>query len=293
MYTHGIIDGKTHAKILLSKLSTEVAQFKHQYQIVPKLVVIIVGSDPASQIYVRNKATNAKAIGMISEIIALDESISEKKLLKIISGLNKDNDVHGIIVQLPLPKQINTLNIISAISPSKDVDGFHPINVGKLHTNDQSGLFPCTPLGIIHLLKHYLNDLTGKHVAIIGRSNIVGQPVAAMLLQENCTITICHSHTKDLAAITKQADIVITAIGKPNFLSAEYFKAHSTIIDVGINRIETYGKTRLVGDVDFANVVSKVAFITPVPGGVGPMTIAFLLSNTLKAAMMKLGIIKL
>lgn len=285
MHTNRIIDGRAHAKFLLSNLSTEVTNFKTNYNATPKLVVVIVGNDPASQIYVRNKATNAGVIGMISEIIAFNDSVGQDEILNAIDQLNNDNSVHGIIVQLPLPNHINSLEIISAISPSKDVDGFHPINVGKLHIGDQSGLFPCTPLGIIYLLKHYLTDLTGKHAVIIGRSNIVGRPVAALLLQENCTVTICHSKTIDLASITNQANIVISAMGKPNFLGPEYFKAHATIIDVGINRVETYGKAKLVGDVDFENTLSKAAFITPVPGGVGPMTIAFLLSNTLKAAM--------
>ena len=286
MYTNHIIDGRAHANLLLSNLSTEITKFKASHNATPKLAVVIVGDDPASKIYVRNKATNARAIGMLSEIIAFDKTARQDKILRTIDQLNNDNSVHGIIVQLPLPKHINSLEIISAISPSKDVDGFHPINVGKLHTGDSSGLFPCTPLGIIYLLKHYLHELAGKHAVIIGRSNIVGKPVAALLLQENCTVTICHSQTKDLASITSKADIVISAMGKPNFLGPEYFKAYATIIDVGINRVETYGKARLVGDVDFENTASKAAFITPVPGGVGPMTIAFLLSNTLKAAML-------
>jgi methylenetetrahydrofolate dehydrogenase (NADP+)/methenyltetrahydrofolate cyclohydrolase len=286
MHTNRIIDGRAHAKLLLSNLTTEITKFKANYNIAPKLVVIIVGNNPASQIYVRNKAMNAKAIGMLSEIIAFDESVSQDDILNAIGQLNTDNSVHGIIVQLPLPNHINALEIISTISPVKDVDGFHPINVGKLHIGDQSGLFPCTPLGIIYLLKHYLHDLTGKHAVIIGRSNIVGKPAAALLLQEDCTVTICHSQTKDLASITSRANIVISAMGKPNFLGPEYFKAYATIIDVGINRVETYGKARLVGDVDFENTAHKAAFITPVPGGVGPMTIAFLLSNTLKAAML-------
>lgn len=284
VYKNKIIDGREHAKIILDDLSNKIQSLKKDYHITPKLAVIIIGNDPASQIYVRGKASNAIAIGMEAEIIALDEQTTQNELINIIKNLNEDSSIHGIIVQLPLPNHINAIDITSIISPAKDVDGFHPINVGKLHNGDSSGLFPCTPLGIIYLLRHYLGDITGKHAVIIGRSQIVGKPMAALLLQENCTVTICHSHTKDLKSITKQADIIISSIGKPYFFGPEYFNSHSTIIDVGINRLETYGKTRLVGDIDFEQTVPKAAFITPVPGGIGPMTIAFLLANTLKAA---------
>ncbi len=284
IYKNKIIDGRYHAKIILDDLANQIKSFKKEHNITPKLAVIIIGNDPASQIYVRNKASNAKSIGLEADIIALDEKVTKKELIKIIQDLNKNPLIHGIIVQLPLPNHINALDITSIISPTKDVDGFNPINVGKLHNGDLSGLFPCTPLGIIYLLKHYLGNLTGKHAVIIGRSQIVGKPVSALLLQENCTVTICHSNTKDLKSITQQADIVVSAVGKPQFFGPEYFNSHSTIIDVGINRLETYDKARLVGDIDFEKVISKASFITPVPGGIGPMTIAFLLSNTLKAA---------
>lgn len=284
IYQNKIIDGKSHAKIILDDLSNQINLFKKKHQITPKLAVVTVGHDPASQIYVKNKTSNAKAVGLETEIITLDETITQNKLIKVIQSLNKDSSIHGIIVQLPLPDHINSLDIVSIISPAKDVDGFHPLNVGKLHNGDQSGIIPCTPLGILYLLKHYLGNLAGKHAVIIGRSQIVGKPVAALLLQENCTVTICHSHTQNLKSITQKADIIIAAIGKPQFFGPEYFNNHSTIIDVGINRIETYDKGRLVGDVDFEKALPKAAFITPVPGGIGPMTIAFLLSNTLKAA---------
>lgn len=279
-----IIDGKLHAASILSKLKEEVVNMKYTHNITPKLSVIIVGSDPASTLYVKNKSTKAQSIGILSEIIRLDNNITEEKLLKQINLLNTDQTVHGIIVQLPLPNHINPSNIIMSIDPKKDVDGFHPINVGKLHNNDHSGLIPCTPLGCMHLLRQ-ITELAGKHAVVIGRSQIVGKPIAALLLQANCTVTICHSQTQNLLSITHQADIVIAAIGKARFLGPEYFNRDAIVIDVGMNTITNNDKSIFVGDVDFNNVLNEVKYITPVPGGVGPMTVAFLMSNTIKAAL--------
>lgn len=282
-YLDKIIDGKAHAHEYLSELAIEVSSLK-SHGIIPKLVVILVGDDPASVVYVRNKATNAKAIGMLSEVIHLPPAIKEGELQEIIFALNDDRSVHGIIVQMPLPEHINPLNMLSSIETYKDVDGFHPMNVGLLQIGAVSGFAPCTPLGCVYLLKKYLGDLSGMNAVVIGRSQIVGRPAAALLLNENCSVTICHSMTQNLQTMTRSADIVISAMGRPKSLGAEYFNEKATVLDVGITQVEHEGKVRLMGDVDFANVVGKVRYITPVPGGVGPMTVAFLLSNTVKAA---------
>lgn len=277
-----IINGRAYSDKIISGLSSEIKDFV-KLNIFVKLVVIMVGTNHASMIYVRNKIARAKEIGMLSEVLQLDADIAESELLLEIEKLNKDTSVHGIIIQLPLPASINSLNVLSKIDPRKDVDGFHPINVGKLHIGDSSGLFPCTALGISYLLTETMGDLTGKNIVIVGRSQIVGKPTAALLLQKNATITIAHSYTKDLDKVTSTADIVICGIGKPRFFGASYVKKDAVVIDVGINRIEENGQTILTGDVDFEVLIDKVSYITPVPNGVGPMTIAFLLSNTVKA----------
>ena len=280
------IDGKLLAKNLRDHLAVEVAELKASHGVQPSLTVIIVGDDPASHVYVKNKIKQTQEIGMISNEIVLPIDTTEEHLLNELEKLNSDNSVHGILVQLPLPKHLNENAVISAINPEKDVDGFHAVNSGKLFNGEEGGLVPCTPQGCILLAKEHLGaDLSGLHAVVIGRSNIVGKPVAMLLLQENCTITIAHSKTKNLAEVCKQADILVAAVGIANFVKADWVKVGATIIDVGINRIiSEKGVTKLVGDVDYDEVVSKCAAITPVPGGVGPMTIACLLSNTLIAA---------
>lgn len=280
------IDGKLIAKNLRENLAAEVAELKASHGVQPSLTVIIVGDDPASHIYVKNKIKQTQEIGMISNEIVLPIDTTEEHLLNELEKLNSDDSVHGILVQLPLPKHLNENAVISAISPEKDVDGFHAVNSGKLFNGEAGGLVPCTPQGCILLAKEHLGaDLSGLHAVVIGRSNIVGKPVAMLLLQENCTITIAHSKTKNLADVCKQADILVAAVGIANFVKADWVKQGATIIDVGINRITSEtGVTKLVGDVDYDQVVSKCSAITPVPGGVGPMTIACLLSNTLLAA---------
>ena len=280
------IDGKLLAKNLRDHLAVEVAELKASHGVQPSLTVIIVGDDPASHVYVKNKIKQTQEIGMISNEIVLPIDTTEEHLLNELEKLNSDKNVHGILVQLPLPKHLNENAVISAINPEKDVDGFHAVNSGKLINGEEGGLVPCTPQGCILLAKEHLGtDLSGLHAVVIGRSNIVGKPVAMLLLQENCTITIAHSKTKNLAEVCKQADILVAAVGIANFVKADWVKVGATIIDVGINRIiSEKGVTKLVGDVDYDEVVSKCAAITPVPGGVGPMTIACLLSNTLIAA---------
>lgn len=280
------IDGKLIAKNLRDHLAVEVAELKASHGVQPSLTVIIVGDDPASHVYVKNKIKQTQEIGMISNEIVLPIDTTEEHLLNELEKLNSDNNVHGILVQLPLPKHLNENAVISAINPEKDVDGFHAVNSGKLFNGEEGGLVPCTPQGCILLAKEHLGtDLSGLHAVVIGRSNIVGKPVAMLLLQENCTITIAHSKTKNLAEVCKQADILVAAVGIANFVKADWVKDGATIIDVGINRITSEtGVTKLVGDVDYDEVVSKCSAITPVPGGVGPMTIACLLSNTLIAA---------
>ena len=283
-----IIDGKQAAADLRVALASEVLSLKKSKGITPSLTVVLVGDDPASHVYVRNKAKQTVEVGMISTEIILPATTSQEALLTQLSLLNNDNAVHGILVQLPLPKHIDESVVIAAINPEKDVDGFHAMNSGRLLNGEAGALVPCTPQGCIILAKQYLgDDLSGKHAVVIGRSNIVGKPVALLLLQENCTVTIAHSRTKNLAQVCQQADILVAAVGRPEFVKAEWVKQGAMVIDVGINRIENAetGKAKLVGDVDF-NAVSKVCgAITPVPGGVGPMTIACLLKNTLEAAL--------
>jgi methylenetetrahydrofolate dehydrogenase (NADP+) / methenyltetrahydrofolate cyclohydrolase len=280
------IDGKALAQELRNDLAVEVKQLQEERGITPGLTVILVGEDPASQVYVRNKVRQTKEIGMISNEIKMPAETSQQALLDELDKLNNDPAVHGILVQLPLPKHIDEALIIDTILPEKDVDGFHPMNSGRLCNGDAAALVPCTPQGCVLLAKKHLGDnLSGKHAVVIGRSNIVGKPVSLLLLQESCTVTIAHSRTKNLAALCATADILVAAVGRPEMVKADWVKPGATVIDVGINRIATEdGKGRLVGDVDFADVEPVADAITPVPGGVGPMTIACLLKNTVEAA---------
>jgi methylenetetrahydrofolate dehydrogenase (NADP+)/methenyltetrahydrofolate cyclohydrolase len=278
-----VIDGKAFAEGLRAKLAHQVAALKEQHGFVPGLAVVLVGEDPASKVYVRNKGEQTKASGMASYEHKLDASTSQADLLKLIDQLNKDPKVNGILCQLPVPKQIDPQAIIDAIDPDKDVDGFHVVNAGRLATGGK-GLVPCTPYGCLLLLKDRLGDLAGKHAVVIGRSNIVGKPMAQLLLNESCTVTIAHSKTKDLPGEVRRADIVVAAVGRPEMVKGDWIKDGAVVIDVGINRIERDGKGKLVGDVDYASCYPKASAITPVPGGVGPMTIALLLNNTLIAA---------
>jgi len=280
------IDGKALAQELRDSLAEEVAQLREERGITPGLTVILVGEDPASQVYVRNKVRQTKEVGMISNEIRMPADSSQQALLDELDKLNNDPAVHGILVQLPLPKHIDEALIIDTILPEKDVDGFHPMNSGRLCNGDDAALVPCTPQGCVLLAKKHLGDnLSGKHAVVIGRSNIVGKPVSLLLLQESCTVTIAHSRTKDLPALCATADILVAAVGRPEMVKADWVKPGATVIDVGINRIDTEdGKGRLVGDVDFADVEPVAEAITPVPGGVGPMTIACLLKNTVEAA---------
>jgi methylenetetrahydrofolate dehydrogenase (NADP+)/methenyltetrahydrofolate cyclohydrolase len=280
------IDGKAVAQELRQSLAIEVKQLQDERGITPGLTVILVGEDPASQVYVRNKVRQTQEVGMISNEIRMPADTSQDALLAELDKLNKDPAVHGILVQLPLPKHIDEALIIDTILPEKDVDGFHPMNSGRLANGDAAALVPCTPQGCVILTKKHLGDnLSGKHAVIIGRSNIVGKPVALLLLQENCTVTIAHSRTQDLQALCATADILVAAVGRPEMVKGDWIKPGATVIDVGINRIATEdGKGRLVGDVDFADAEPVAGAITPVPGGVGPMTIACLLKNTVEAA---------
>lgn len=274
-----IIDGKAVAKQIRENIAKEVEKLRHE-NIHPGLAVVLVGNNPASMVYVRNKGEACRSAGIYSEEHRLPEDTSETDLLKLIDKLNNDNRVHGILVQLPLPERINKENVLKAISPEKDVDGFHEINMGRLLTG-QDGLVPCTPLGIIKLLEHYHIQVEGKNAVIVGRSNIVGKPVALMLLNRNATVTICHTRTKSMSEVCRQADILIAAVGRSHMIKGDMIKEGAVVIDVGINRQES-GK--LAGDVEFDGASEKASWITPVPGGVGPMTIAMLLYNTVKAA---------
>ena len=273
-----IIDGKKVSSHIKDNIAAEVKILKNKTGKTPGLAVVLVGDDPASAVYVKNKNKTCKNIGFQSFEHILPENTSEDKLLNLINELNNDDQVNGILVQLPLPSHISSKTILVSINPQKDVDGFHLENVGRLVTGN--ALFkPCTPAGIIKLLDEYKIEIEGKNAVILGRSNIVGKPVSFLLLERNATVTICHSRTKDLSSITRSADILIAAIGKPNFVSLDMVKNNAVVIDVGINRLD--GK--LVGDVDFASVSKQASLITPVPGGVGPMTIAMLMENTLQA----------
>lgn len=275
-----LIDGKLISLEIRQVISQETADFIKKTGIQPHLVVVIVGNNPASMMYVRNKKRSCEAVGFKSTVIELAEDVSEAALLRQIEDLNQDDSVHGILVQLPLPKHINEDQIIAAIDVRKDVDGFHPYQVGCLVAGLDC-LKPCTPAGIIELLKAYDIEMAGRHAVIMGRSHIVGKPMIQLLLDENATVTVCHSRTQNLKTLTQTADILVVAIGKAEFVKADFIKEGAVVIDVGINRLEN-GK--LVGDVDFDSVSQKASYITPVPGGVGPMTITMLLYNTLKAA---------
>lgn len=276
-----IIDGKAAAAILADKITADVAELRWETGLVPGLAVVLVGDDPASAVYVSSKHRQTVAAGMASFEHRLPVETTEDDLLALIERLNGDPAVHGILVQLPLPPQIDAGAVLNAIEPGKDVDGFHVQNAGSLATG-QEALVPCTPLGCLMLLKERLGDLSGLHAVIVGRSNIVGKPMAQLLLSENCTVTIAHSRTRDLATICRSADILVAAVGRPEMIRGDWIRPGAAVIDVGINRVTRDGKSRLVGDVAFAEAAHAGA-ITPVPGGVGPMTIACLLSNTLTA----------
>ena len=285
-----VIDGKQSAAELRQTLTSTVSQLKSEHDLVPGLAVVLVGDDPASQVYVRNKGKQTVEVGMQSFEHRLSAETSEADLLALIDTLNADDTVHGILVQLPLPSHIDEFKVINAVSHDKDVDGFHLMNVGRLNT-DGGGVVPCTPLGCLMMLKSTLGDLTGKNAVIVGRSNIVGKPMAALLLQANCTVTIAHSRTHDLESLCKSADILVAAVGRPQMVTGSWVKPGATVIDVGINRIEEGGKTLLVGDVDYESASAVAGAITPVPGGVGPMTIACLLHNTVQQAKRQKGIV--
>ncbi|MBC1367274.1 bifunctional methylenetetrahydrofolate dehydrogenase/methenyltetrahydrofolate cyclohydrolase FolD [Listeria innocua] len=274
-----IIDGKKLAKEIQEKVTSEVAELVKQGK-KPGLAVVLVGDNQASRTYVRNKQKRTEEAGMKSVLIELPETVTEEKLLKVVQELNEDKTIHGILVQLPLPKHISEEKVIDAISFDKDVDGFHPVNVGNLFIGKDS-FVPCTPAGIIELIKSTGTQIEGKRAVVIGRSNIVGKPVAQLLLNENATVTIAHSRTKDLPQVAKEADILVVATGLAKFVKKEYIKPGAIVIDVGMDRDEN---NKLCGDVDFDDVKEQAGFITPVPGGVGPMTITMLLANTLKAA---------
>jgi methylenetetrahydrofolate dehydrogenase (NADP+)/methenyltetrahydrofolate cyclohydrolase len=282
------IDGKRLADEIVNEVAKEVADFTVKYDVVPGLAVVLVGEDPASSVYVRNKIKRSEQAGLQSIAHYLPEETTQQALDELIDQLNRDNSVHGILVQLPLPAHLSENRVIKAISPAKDVDGFHPENVGKLVAGQQA-LVPCTPLGCMIMLKRHIDDLSGKHAVVIGRSNIVGKPIANLLLQSHCTVTIVHSRTQNIEEICRSADILVAAVGQPLMVKESWVKPGAVVIDVGINAIEVDGKRKLVGDVDYDAVFSKVSAITPVPGGVGPMTIACLMQNTLTAAQHQLN----
>lgn len=288
--TADIIDGKAFAASLKDEIARKVSRLKAGHDLIPGLAVVLVGEDPASQVYVRNKNKSTLAAGMNSYEYLMNDDVSEADLIKKVEELNNDPAVHGILVQLPLPKHINEAAVIESISPEKDVDGFHVINSGLLATGGK-GMVPCTPLGCIMMLKDKLGNLSGLDAVVVGRSNIVGKPMAQLLLNESCTVTIAHSRTKNLADVVGRSDIVVAAVGVPELVKGEWIKEGATVIDVGINRIEKEdGKTKLVGDVEFERASKRAGAITPVPGGVGPMTIAVLLANTVTAACRQAGV---
>jgi methylenetetrahydrofolate dehydrogenase (NADP+)/methenyltetrahydrofolate cyclohydrolase len=286
-----VIDGKAFSAKLREKIKVQVTDLKANHGIVPGLAVVLVGEDPASQVYVRSKGKQTVEAGMNSIEHKLDVETSEADLMKLVDSLNNDAAIHGILVQLPLPDHIDSDKVLASILPEKDVDGFHVINVGRLSTWTGKPIIPCTPLGSIMLLKDKLGSLSGLNAVVVGRSNIVGKPMAALLLQESCTVTVAHSRTKDLPSVVRGADIVVAAVGRPEMIVGDWIKPGATVIDVGINRIQTAeGKNKLVGDVDFASASAVAGAITPVPGGVGPMTIACLLANALTAACRQNGL---
>ena len=285
-----IIDGKAFAAKVRESVARRAKLLKEKHGLVPGLAVVLVGENPASEVYVRNKAKQTVEVGLNSFKHEFDENASEKAVLDLVAKMNADPAVNGILVQLPLPKQIDSQKVLDAIDPAKDVDGFHAMNAGKLWTGGKA-MVPCTPLGCLMMLKDRLGDLTGKNAVVVGRSNIVGKPMAALLLNESCTVTIAHSKTKDLAGVCRGADILVAAVGRPEMIKGDWVKPGAAVIDVGINRVDLEdGKSKLVGDVEFASAVKVAGAITPVPGGVGPMTIACLLVNTLTAACRQAGI---
>ena len=281
-----IIDGTLHAKNILEDLESDIQELAVN-NIKVGLAIVLVGDNPASSVYVSNKMAKAKEIGIEARLIKLPDDIDEETLCAEIYDLNEDRDIDGIIVQLPLPKHIDKHLIQGSIAPEKDVDGLNPVNAGLLYSGSDLGFVPCTPLGCLYLIETCCEELRGKHAVIIGRSDIVGKPLAALLLENDCTVTICHSHTKNLKDITCRADIVVAAMGQGHFLTKEYFNKDAIVIDVGITRLKS---SEIIGDVDFENVKDHVAYITKVPGGVGPMTIAYLLANTVMAAKMRFAL---
>ncbi|WP_396592846.1 bifunctional methylenetetrahydrofolate dehydrogenase/methenyltetrahydrofolate cyclohydrolase [Brevundimonas sp. R86498] len=291
-----IIDGKAFAAGLVERITAATMRLEHDHGVRPGLAVVIVGDDPASQIYVRNKGETTTRAGMRSETHRLADTTTQTDLLALVQTLNADPGIHGILVQLPLPAQIDSSAVLGAIDPDKDVDGFHVVNAGRLAVG-LPGLVPCTPLGSTMLLKATLGDLSGLHAVIVGRSNIVGKPMAQLLLAENCTVTVAHSRSRDLPALCRSADILVAAVGRPEMIRGDWIKPGATVIDVGINRVPSAdpvkaaeGKTRVVGDVAFSEATTVAGGVTPVPGGIGPMTIACLLANTYVAACRSAGV---
>lgn len=291
-----LIDGKAFSQTLVERVAAAAARLESAHGVKPGLAVVIVGEDPASQLYVRNKGETTLKAGMRSDTHRLPTETTQAELLALITSLNADAGIHGILVQLPLPKHIDSAAVLDAISPDKDVDGFHVVNAGRLAVG-LPGMIPCTPLGSLMLLKDQLGDLSGLNAVIVGRSNIVGKPMAQLLLGESCTVTVAHSRTRDLPALCRTADILVAAVGRPEMIKGDWIKPGATVIDVGINRVPSRdpvkaaeGKTRVVGDVDFNEAVEVAGRITPVPGGVGPMTIACLLANTYTAACRAAGV---
>ena len=280
-----ILSGLDASKALYQSLEERIARLKDQ-NITPGLAAVLVGNNPASEIYVKNKTKKFEALGLKTDVFRLEESVSEDELLSLILDLNKNADFHGILVQLPLPQHINSEKVLNAIIPTKDVDGFHPENAGLLSIG-KPRFIPCTPKGIIFILKHFKIDLTGKHVVVIGRSNIVGRPISILASLKdlgNATVTLCHSGTKDLKYFSKQADVLVAALGSPEFVDASYIKEGACLIDVGINRVEQDGKSKIVGDINQESVSGIASALTPVPKGIGPMTIAMLVENTVLSA---------
>lgn len=287
-----IIDGKAKAARLRERVAADTAVLKEEHGVTPGLAVVLAGDDPASQVYVRNKGVQAKEAGFESWTHRLPADVSQDELLAMVDQLNADPAVHGILVQLPLPGELDEQEVIDRIDPDKDVDGFHVINAGRLAVG-QRGFVPCTPLGCSMMVRDCADSLSGMNAVVVGRSNIVGKPMAALLLRENCTVTIAHSRTQDLPVLCREADILVAAVGRPHMIQGDWIKPGAIVIDVGINRIDKpEGGTRLVGDVDYAAASEVASFITPVPGGVGPMTIACLLKNTLTSAQRHAGAVE-
>jgi len=291
MTTARIIDGETIAARIRREVAETVAALKSRHALVPGVAVILVGEDPASSLYVRNKERRAAEAGLRSCQHRLPSAIAEAELLALIAALNRDPAVHGILVQLPLPPHISTRNVIEAIDPMKDVDGFHPLNVGRL-ARGEPALVPCTPAGCLALARSVISDLSGREAVVIGRSSTVGRPMAQLLLQHDCTVTMAHSRTRNLPEVARRAELLVVAVGRPEMVRGDWIRPGAIVIDVGINRIETgAGRPRLIGDVAFAEAAAIAGAITPVPGGVGPMTIAMLLRNTVAAACRQTGLV--